>query len=138
MSIHTGHGLGCAGAAGAGGVGLGGLQDRINEHHDKVVKHVQEHAGAVHDRIQGHVDSIHDAVQSHLGHSGGEAISGAPLDLVFPTWTPPVVSDQGFDLQAIPLPGGVVMNVIMLAALACLVVILASAMVKTVVVKCSG
>jgi hypothetical protein len=30
------------------------------------------------------------------------------------------------------------MNVIMLAALACLVVILASAMVKTVVVKCSG
>ena len=132
---HGGHigGIGCAGAA--GGVGLGGLQDRINEHHDRV----QEHVGQVREHVQEHVDRVRDAVQHHVGGGGaGESLGGGqPLHLVFPDWVPPVVQDQVSSLQAIGLPGGVTMSLVALVAIACLALILASTLVKTVVVRCS-
>jgi hypothetical protein len=147
---HGGHigGIGCAGAA--GGAGLGGLQDRINEHHDRVVAGVREHTGQAHDRVQEHVgqvrehvqehvDRVRDAVQNHVGGGGaGESLGGGqPLHLIFPDWVPPVVQDQVFSLQAIGLPGGVTMSLVALVAISCLAIILASALVKTVVVRCS-
>ena len=134
MSIHTGHGLGCAGAAGAGGVGLGGLQDRINEHHDKVVKHVQEHAGAVHDRIQQHVDDAREAIQNHLHPSGGEGLSGAPLHLIF--GDPVAAEAHHYSLAAIPVGGGVTMTIVALIAVICMVAVTASMAIKVVAVRC--
>jgi hypothetical protein len=147
---HGGHigGMGCAGAA--GGAGLGDLQDRINEHHDRVAgivrehtrqahDRVQEHVGQVRDNVQAHVDRVREHVQDHVGGGGaGESLGGGqPLHLIFPDWVPPVVQDQALNLQAIGLPGGLTVSLVALVAVSCLAVVLASALIKTVVVKCS-
>jgi hypothetical protein len=52
--------------------------------------------------------------------------------------TLPDVNEHAFSLMAIPLPGGVTMSIVAIVAIACLAIILASAVVKTVVVKCSN
>jgi len=42
-----------------------------------------------------------------------------------------------FSLQAISLPGGITLSLVALVAISCLAIILASALVKKVVVRCS-
>ena len=137
---HSGHG--CAGAAGGGVLGAIGIhlpdpksvQDTINEHHDRVVKHVQEHAGAVHDRIQQHVDDAREAIQNHLHPSGGEGLSGAPLHLIF--GDPVAAEAHHYSLAAIPVGGGVTMTIVALIAVICMVAVTASMAIKVVAVRC--
>jgi hypothetical protein len=50
----------------------------------------------------------------------------------------PVGSDHVFSLQAIPLPRGITASLVAVVAINCLVLVLASALVKTVVVRCSS
>ena len=146
---HGGHGCaGVAGVLGAFGIHLPDkheVQDRINEHHERVTQHVQEHRDAVHDRL----NDVRDSVQSHFGGSGGSVrdsithhtgevlgLPGDPLQLVF--GNPALASSEHFSLAAIPVGGGVTMSIVALLAVICMVLIMASMLVKTVVVRCSG
>jgi len=138
---HSGHG--CAGAAG-GGLGAVGIhlpdpksvQEHISEHHERVTSSVQDHVGEHHERVtqvqqgvQDHLDNAHEG----LGHSGGEAVSGAPLHLIF--GDPVAAESHHYSLAAIPVGGGVTMSIVALIMVIALTLIVASMMVKTVAVR---
>jgi hypothetical protein len=81
----------------------------------------------------------HGELRDHLGRHFGEGLGlpDNPMQLVFGTPTPNGVSRSFAWWQAVPLPGGLTVSLVVLVALACLAVVLASALVKTVVVACS-
>jgi hypothetical protein len=116
MSIsQSGHG--CLHGAGiAGGIAGGG----VAAHHGL--------GGDDHDRLRGHL-------ARHFGE--GLGLPSDPAQLVFGSPAPSGVSRSFTWWQAIPLPGGLTMSLVALVALACLAVVLASALVKTAVVACS-
>lgn len=110
MSISHTH-IGGGAAAAGGGVGLGGLHD-THEH-------------------------VRDHLPDRVPH-GGESVPmfDHPLNLIFPDPATVPASDHIVALQAIALPGGITMSLVALVAIACLVLVLTSALIKTVVVKC--
>jgi hypothetical protein len=117
MSTTNGHHLG---GGALGGLGIFGFHE--HEEHGGLFEH-------------------HDVVEHHeiFGHHAGKGLgmSGSPLDLVFPD-PAPVAGDHVFNLAAVALPGGVTASLIALVAISCLVIVLASALVRTVVVRCSS
>ena len=143
---HGGHGcLGVGGILGAFGIHLpdkNELQERINEHHDRVVEHVQQHHDSAHDRIS----DIRESVQNHFGGGGGAMdaggpdpsesawmMGGQPLNLIF--GDPVAAEAHHYSLAAIPVGGGVTMSIVALVMVIALTLIMASMLVRTVVVK---
>lgn len=155
---HGGHG--CAGVAGVlGGFGIhlpdkdhddsehrNTIHDRINDVRDRVHDHIGggsgsgDRVGDVRERVQDHFGggssgsgSVRDTVTQHAGDSLG--LPQDPLNLIF--GDPTLAAGDQFSLAAIPVGGGVTMSIVALLAVVCMVVILASMLAKTVMVRCS-
>jgi hypothetical protein len=105
---HTGHNC-LHGAAGAGAVGGGWGIHHVTAPHINV-----PHVDPGH-----HVGNIPHVVSDRVGL----AAYSEPLHV--------------FSLQAISLPGGITLSLVALVAISCLAIILASTLVKKVVVRCS-
>ena len=86
---------------------------------------------------------VHDGLGGVGGHGGGIARHvgeglGLPADPVqFIFGTPASATHAVAWWQAVPLPGGITMGLVALVALGCLAVVLASALVKMVMIRCS-
>jgi hypothetical protein len=127
MSISHSH-ANCLGGGGAAAGGLGVLHERIHDHVDKVREHVQNHVG-------DHVVGIAGAVR-HAGKSLG--LPASPTEIIFvDPIKPPAAPTAHLFLRVIALPGGMTATLLTLMVVVSLAVVLASALVKTVVVKCS-
>jgi hypothetical protein len=146
---HGGHACagGIAGVLGAFGINLpehhgSTLQERVNNHHERVTQHVQEHR----DNVREHVDNFRDNVQNHFGGGGGMSPGGAPdpgesawmmgnqpLNLIF--GDPVAAEAHQYSLAAIPVGGGVTMSIVALIMVIALTLIMASMLIRTVVVK---
>ena len=92
-----------------------------------------------------HVDPPHGGFGHDLGSHGIEHHAGKgfglpadPMHFIFPDPVPAGSPHNLFTLQAVPLPGGLTMSLVALVAISCLVIVLASTLVKTVVVRCSN
>jgi hypothetical protein len=138
---HTGHG--CLGVGGIlGGVGIHlpehkgpTLQERINEHHERVTQHVNE----ARDHVNNHINDVREHIENHFGGGGGgggESVGGgAPLDLIF--GNPAQADGPGLSLAAIPVGGGVTVSIVAMIAILCMALIMISTLSKTVAVRCS-
>jgi len=112
ISGHGHHGLhtggAAAGAAVAGGAGVHDGLGGLGDHGGGVTRHFGEGLGSPTDPVQ---------------FIFGTPASGATHSAAW--W------------QALPLPGGMSMSLVALVALGCLAVVLASALLKMVVIRCS-
>jgi hypothetical protein len=145
---HGGHGcLGVGGILGAFGIHLPKhdgptLQERINDHHERVTQHVQDHHNNVRDRINDVRDSIHNSLSGGGGGLGpggpdpGESawmMGGHPLNLLF--GDPTAAVTHHYSLAAIPVGGGVTMSIVALIAVIVLTLIMASMVFKGVATR---
>jgi hypothetical protein len=73
-------------------------------------------------------------ITRHFGE--GLGLPAEPMQLIFGTPASGAIRSAAW-WQAVPLPGGITMSLVALVAIVCLAVVLASALAKTVVIRCS-
>ena len=146
---HGGHACagGIAGVLGAFGIHLpehdgSTLQDRINEHHERVTQHVNDARDHVNNTINDVRDTIHNTLGGGSGgFSGGHPdpgesawmMGGQPLNLIF--GDPMAAEAHHYSLAAIPVGGGITMSIVALITVIALTLIMVSMLVKAVAVR---
>jgi hypothetical protein len=128
---HTGHGcLGVGGILGAFGVHL-----PDPPHFNLPHPNLPHFDPPTHHDFGGHDGGGLGGLTHHAGESLG--LPADPLQLVF--GNPALASSEhAFSLAAIPVGGGITMSIVALIAVLCMVLIMASMMVRTVAVRTAG